>query len=483
MTATPAANARLPRTTPESVGVSSEQLTRFLDAFSTLRDPHGLVLVRHGQVVLEAGWAPYQLDQPHLLFSLSKSFLATSVGFAVDEGLFGLDDLIVDLFPDDLPPYLPEKARRHLAALRVRHLLTMTSGHAVDATPGIADLSWAKAFLATPLLHEPGTRFVYNSGASYLLSALVQQRSGHTVIDYLTPRLLEPLGIEATEWGSNREGINFGGWGLSLTTEDAAKFGLLYLQRGIWNAQQILPNGWAEESTRRHVANGPGEPDWEQGYGFQFWRSQHGYYRGDGAFGQYCIVLEEFDAVLAITSGLDNMQEPLDIIWKFLPAAFSDAPLPDNKPAQANLHDRCSRLQIAVPAGGIHTVLRQSTYQLSVNDAGYDTVTVEVFADRTQLTFSGGQGQATLIIGHSTWITGSTTFTSFGGLALDVATTGRWVSDNVLSGRMAYLGGPFTFDFTVGVTAKNFHIDGSPNVGFMSPLPVIAFHGELVTNP
>jgi CubicO group peptidase (beta-lactamase class C family) len=207
-----------------------------------------------------------------------------------------------------------------------------------------------RTFLAHPVEHKPGTHFLYNSPGSYMLSAIVQKVTGRTVLDYLRPRLFDPLGIEEPEWLASPQGISTGGWGLLLRTEDVAKFGLLYLQRGKWNGQQILPESWVAQATARQVSNGSDPTkDWDQGYGFQFWRCRHGAFRGDGAFGQFCIVLPKQDAVVAITADTKDMQAELNVVWEKLLPAFHDAPLPEN----ADEHAKLSKMlgDLAVPEG------------------------------------------------------------------------------------------------------------------------------------
>ena len=224
--------------------------------------------------------------------------------------------------------------------------------YASRATVSDPDGNWARAFLAQHVEHTPGTHFVYNSGATYMLSAIVQQRTGLTLLDYLQPRLFMPLGIEHPTWESCPRGINTGGWGLNIKTEDIARFGQMFLQKGMWQGHQIVPAAWVEEATAKHIDNGDDpKNDWNQGYGYQFWRAQHNAYRGDGAFGQYCVVLPDQDAVVAITSGLGNMQEPLDLIWKHLLPAMGDAALPADDAAHAALEARLGSLGITPPEG------------------------------------------------------------------------------------------------------------------------------------
>jgi CubicO group peptidase (beta-lactamase class C family) len=233
--------------------------------------------------------------------------------------------------------------------MRVRDLLTMSGGHdtepkfKIDAGPSV------KEFLAHPVTHKPGTWFRYNTPGSYTLSAIVTKVTGQTVLEYLKPRLFEPLGIDHPQWGTSAEGYNFGGYGLYLCTEDIAKFGQLYLQKGKWNGRQLIPEKWVEAATSKQVDNDKApsgkNPDWRQGYGFQFWRCQHNAYRGDGRDGQFCIVLPEQDAVIAITALTGDMQAEINVVWdKLLPGFHTDA-LPDDPAEQEKLKQTVADLK------------------------------------------------------------------------------------------------------------------------------------------
>lgn len=405
----------LPRSTPEAQGIASADLLRFIDALDTqLNEIHSVMLVRHGRVVAEGWWSPNQPDHPHLMFSLSKSFTSTAVGLAIEEGVLGLDDAVIAFFPDQAPtPPTP-----HLAAMTVRHLLTMASGQASDAWSAMvdrADGDWVRGFFDVPVVHPPGAHFVYNTGATYLLSAIVQKATGLKLIDYLRPRLFEPLGIENPTWQDLPQGITAGGIGLSITTEGIAKFGQLYAQRGQWQGKQILPAAWVERATAPQIANaGHPNPDWAQGYGYQFWRCRHGAYRGDGVFGQYCVVLPEQDAVLAITSGLDifDMQQPLALVWDILLPALTDAPLPDDAVAHGRLTERLAGLAHP-PVQGLATsaVARHvsgAVYRFDENPLGLHAVRFDFGTDGCTLTLTTATGQDLLGCGHRAWRQGET---------------------------------------------------------------------------
>ncbi|HEX2999328.1 MAG TPA: serine hydrolase, partial [Armatimonadota bacterium] len=309
----------LPRISPEAAGIAPEAILAFIDAVEQrVGGLHGFMLLRHGSVAAEGWWNPYAPQLPHMLYSLSKSFTSTAVGFAVAEGRLTVEDRVISFFPDKLP----SKVDDNLAAMRVKDLLTMNTGHdqdATGATASAADGDWVRAFLSLPVEHTPGSKFVYNSAATYMLSAIVQKLTGMPIVEYLKPRLFDPLGIEGQSWDTCPRGINTGGWGLRLKTEDIARFGQCYLQKGKWGDRQLVPAAWVAEATRKQVDNNNGGPnDWIQGYGYQFWRCRHNAYRGDGAFGQYCVVMPDQDAVLAINSGVGDMQAVLDAVWDCL---------------------------------------------------------------------------------------------------------------------------------------------------------------------
>ncbi len=338
-----AGERRLPRSSPEAQGVSSRAVREFVEIANEKVDTlHSIMLLRHGYVVAEGWWKPEAPDKPHVLHSLSKSFCSTAVGLAVAEGKLSIDDLVLKHFPEEAPENPADKLKQ----MRVRDLLTMSTGH--DTEPKFTpETSWVKTFLAHPVPHKPGAHFQYNSPATYMQSALVQKVTGQTVLDYLRPRLFEPLGIENATWMSSPQGISTGGWGLMLCTEDIAKFGQLYLQKGQWNGQQLIPAAWIEQATAKQVSNGSDPTrDWDQGYGFQFWRCRHGAYRGDGAFGQFCIVLPEQDAVIVITADTKDMQAELNVVWDHLLPAFTTKALPANAEEEARLKATLADLKV-----------------------------------------------------------------------------------------------------------------------------------------
>lgn len=403
----------LQRATPESQGIASAAVLQFIEALDRQVDElHSVMLLRHGRVVAEGWWSPYRREYPHALFSLSKSFTSTAAGFAIAEGLVSLDDPVLPFFADDAPA----EVSPFLAEMRVRHLLSMSTGQIEDTMPPMmqrADNNWIKGFFSVPVLRQPGTHFLYNTGATHILSAIVEKVTGMKLIDYLTPRLFDPLGIEGAFWEVSPQGITVGGFGMSAKTEDIARFGQLYLQNGVWQGRRILPEGWVEQASALQTVNANGsESDWTQGYGYQFWRCRHNAYRGDGAFGQYCVIMPDQDAVLAITGGTDDMGKPLELLWELLPAMRSDA-LPEDAAAHAALKAKLASLALP-PVQGEATgtaapLVSNRTYEVEANELDVKTLSLAFDESGCTITIKRGDREETIPCGYGVWQPGQTT--------------------------------------------------------------------------
>ena len=303
-----------------------------LDAKEKDLNIQSVMVLQHGKVIYEKWMNGGEPQMPHILNSVSKTFTSAAVGLAIDEGLLSLDDKLISFFPDDLPPTLSENLKK----VTIHNLLTMNCGQESEPSRKKDGDTWVKIFLNWPVEHEPGTWYCYNSMGTYMLSAIVQKVTGQKIVDYLQPRLFDPLGIEAPRWEESPQGINCGGWGLYLKTEDLAKMGQLLLQKGKWKGKQVLPESYVTEATRAQVPCQPAgtrpdkiaergltkeNSDWVQGYGYQVWRCRHNAFRADGAGGQYIIVIPDKDAVVVNTADLRNMQAELNLVWDhILPA-------------------------------------------------------------------------------------------------------------------------------------------------------------------
>lgn len=446
LVAAPAGQTRLPRSSPEAQGVRSEGILDFLKALAASKHEfHSFMMLRHGHVIAEGWWSPYQSNLNHMLYSLSKSFTSTAIGLARTEAKLTVDDSVTSFFPDKLPTDISDNLR----SLKIKHLLTMSVGHAQDSTPSITkEVDWVKAFLALPIAHQPGTEFLYNSGATYMLSAIVQKVTGQKVMDYLTPRLFVPLGIEGMTWETCPLGINTGGWGLSLPTEALAKFGQLYLQQGSWNGRQILPADWVQEATTFKIQQ-PGtdlekqkrESEWHQGYCYQFWRCRHNAFRGDGALGQFTIVMPDQETVVAITSESPNMQGEMNLVWDHLFPAIQPGAVPANKQAADELSQMLGSLSLTPAKGNMlsPTASRVSGKHFSIdtNEAGVQALALQFAGDTCKFELRDTRDRYEISCGLGKWVQGETTMPGtppkltkrVGITRSKVAASGAWTDD------------------------------------------------------
>ncbi|HEX5169014.1 MAG TPA: serine hydrolase [Cyclobacteriaceae bacterium] len=438
----------LPRSKPEEQGISSSGILEFLDEVQKSKIGfHSIMILRHGHVVAEGWWAPYGPALKHTLYSLSKSFTSSAVGFAVAEKRFTIDDKVISFFKEELPATVSD----NLAAMKVRHLLTMTTGHVKDTMPPIReakDASWSKTFLAQPVEREPGSFFLYNTGASYMLSAIVQKRTGQPVIEYLKPRLFEPLGIEGMDWESNAQGVNVGGYGLRVKTEDIAKLGQLYLQKGTWKGKQLLPASWVEEATRKQVNSNPSsadysaDNDWAQGYGYQFWRCSTGGFRADGAFGQFSIVLPEYDAVVAVTSESFNMGASMKLIWNYLLPAMKQAPTTSaDESIQKKTKERLKNLSLDLPNGSISSPVVQrisgKSFQIDNNEFKVASLSFMFRNDSCVFTVKDDKGEHRVECGLNIWTDQNKPMVLFSvpgrtDVSTKVSASAIWTNENTL---------------------------------------------------
>ncbi|HEV3415037.1 MAG TPA: serine hydrolase [Puia sp.] len=341
-----------PRSTPEQQGISSASIRAFLAAIhSSGQEFHSIMIIRHGLVVAEGWWYPFAPAHHQQLYSLSKSFTGTAIGMAIDEKLMKPDDQVISFFPNDQPSSIST----NLAALKVRHLLSMSVGQEKDSiltlehTP--AGTTWEETFLALPVIYEPGTRFLYNSGASYMLSSIIKHVTGHNVHEYLKPRLYAPLGITDASWTENSEGVNMGASDLRIRTEDIGKLGQLYLQQGKWNGRQLVSREWVELATKKEIDTGKTDSSWGYGYGFQFWLNPPGGFRADGAYGQYSMVFPEKNTVVVITSESADKEKTMHTVWDHLYPALTDhRTLPANAAEYLKLRDELNALVLPPPS-------------------------------------------------------------------------------------------------------------------------------------
>lgn len=339
----------LHRSTPETEGVSSRSILSFLDTIEKDKlELHSFMLIRNGKVISEGAWAPYDLNEKHEMFSVTKSITSTAIGFALQENKLSLNDKIISFFPE----YSDIDMDKKMKLMTVRHLLTMTTGY-FENMAGNTELSqtegsWIKEFLGLPLTYTPGTKFIYNSAASHILSAIISKVTKQSISEYLKSRFFDPLNITDYYWEADPEGNNTGGWGIRLKTEDVAKFGQFFLQKGVWNGEQLLSKEYIEQATSFQVSNADSSDDYgkQQGYGYQFWMNENGAYRAAGMFGQICLVLPQQNAILVVTAGTERKQEILDIFWETIYPNFLSEKLTINTREEEKLNECLNNLAL-----------------------------------------------------------------------------------------------------------------------------------------
>jgi hypothetical protein len=362
-----------------------------------------------------------------------------------------IDDKVVSFFDEELP----DKISDNLAAMRVRDLLTMTTGHHEDTIPRMLEGDrLTRTFLSFDVEHEPGTHFAYNTGATYILSVILQRLTGEMLLDYLRPRLLEPLGATEATWEVTDEGVNTGGWGLSLNTRSLANFGQFLLQQGEWQGRQLVPAEWIAAATSKQVSN-DNQPntDWQQGYGYQFWRCQYGAYRGDGAFGQYCVVFPEHDATLIITSASPDMQEVLNLVWQYI--------LPALQGSDAPVATRPEKLEILAPTGPAPKAGNGRTYRFESNDASLTAVRLNPDGTGT-FTFESDGARQDVVCSPGPW---RELRDELRDPAQRLATS-AYGDGEAFVATFRHLQTPFVLTFNCRPDGANLVIDAKLNVGF-----------------
>ncbi len=443
---------------PEEVGVSSQAVAEFIkDLHENNIEMHSIMIIRHGKVAFECWREPYGPDIPHTMYSVSKSVTSAAVGFAVEEGLLSLDTKIIDIFPE----FKPEKRDEFLEKLTVFHLLTMTAGKDIGFTSDKARKKWIEEFFDAKWVFSPGESWRYISENTYMLAAIVNRVTGMKMVDYLMPRLFEPLGFDRKPfWEKSTEDIEAGGWGLFLTTEECAKFILCYSHSGVFEGRQVIPSKWAQDSVKKLVGNcreRDDEPDTGAGYGYCFWRNAcPDSYRADGMFSQFGIVFEKLDAVMVVTSCEMNERRTRECIFRHFPEGFTGENSDSSK--YKSLKDELVLEPLPelpkLPHSGFEKALAGKTITISppklINAAGYpvsmiplpvlymgkdkagniDKVSFKFSADECEMSWSEGKVRNTIICGMDGNARKSTI--KLAGFELTANSSASWENENTL---------------------------------------------------
>lgn len=249
------------------------------------------------------------VEKPLKVNSITKSIVSILIGIMVDKGLIkNIHESIQNYFPEILESNDPQKKE-----ITIFHLLTMTSGLQIGNFQG--SKNWVKYILEQPIIHKPGSTFQYNSGDSHLLSAIIQKNSGISTASFAEKYLFHPMGINKYTWLKDPQGIHGGGFSISLYFEDMVKLGMLFLNEGQFNSNQIISSNWLLQATRpyNHVKN---TNEGTYGYGYQLWTYENihsntliDYYYANGIFGQYIFIVPKLNIMAVVKSHLQKEQQ------------------------------------------------------------------------------------------------------------------------------------------------------------------------------
>jgi len=405
---------------PEQEGVSSRQVAAWIDSCEREIDClHGFVFLRHGKVIAEGSWKPYDtLNETHFLSSHTKCFITTAVGMLVDEGNLDLDEPILDILADKAPAEPSEGLRR----VRVRDLLTMNFGASPPERWSVdRDGDWIRLILAHSSVSRPGASFAYDSSATHLLGEIVARRSGKPLMDFLRTRLFAPLGIEKAWTSCAPTGEPCAAWGFNMTTREISLIGQLYLNGGAWNGRQLVSRDWVTLATAKQTWSGKTpkerqpENDWVQGFGFNWWLCQHGCLRADGSGGQYTIIFPQHDAVLSIHADVNDMQQVLNVVWRdFLPV-FSPTALPADATGAAALKAKCANLALRPVAGradGVNAAFCGRDFLLKDAPGCLRGVRLDPAKEGWSLTLTTDAGAFAVPVGFGAWKRGEMRFST-----------------------------------------------------------------------
>lgn len=393
-------NLFTPAPSPESLGIPSQAILNFLQRIDRERiNMHGFLLVRHNRIAAEGYWAPWLAERKHRMYSISKSFVALAVGMMIDEGQLSLDDRVANYFPDKVP----ETLHPWLADSTVRNLLTMATAHSSTSYTR-DDPDWVWTFFNKHPSHPPGTIFSYDTAATVVLTAIVEQLAGMPFLDFMRPRFLDRIGFSADAWCVRRpEGGSWGGSGVICTLRDLAKVALTCLNRGRWGAEQLLPEAYVRAATAKQIDNRLGGND---GYGYQIWcEKENGFsFRGMGSQYALCFPDKEFlFACIADTQGAPTGSPIPAVMYDEIYPYLADGPLPEDRNVQAALTAKIEQLAILPLPGNPDTPVASSVngawYTLEENPMGITRMRLSFNGDQGTWEYSNGQGDNLLRFG------------------------------------------------------------------------------------
>lgn len=439
---------------PEQVGIDSNEIKALINDFEENGvELHSMMILRHGKVAYESWRDPYNAQTPHTMYSVSKSFVSTAIGFAIDEGVLTLDTKVIDIFPE----YRPKKFDEKLESMTVYHLLTMTAGKDVSLISDKTKDTWVKDFFNSKWAFAPGEGWRYISENTYMCCAIIHRLTGQSVREYLTPRLFEPLGFKRVPfWETDPHGVEAGGWGLFITTDELARFTLCYQQKGVYAGKQIIPEWWVEQATKKCVENQQ-YADSESccGYGCFFWRCVlENTYRADGMFSQFGYVFGDYDASLIITASEITESTTRECIARHFPQMFTDnrrkepegacrdlelTPLPVLPAKERSLFEKIAEGRILhfpknpvlnVAGWPLSMLPVPVTYMSADKGGNIDNVVLHFFENECTMTWDEGKEHNTIVCGMDGAYRKSPI--RLAGIDFTAVSSAAWEDDNTL---------------------------------------------------
>lgn len=370
-------------TSPESQGIASEQIVRFLERLEKNELPmHSMILMRHGKIVAETYYRPYSRKELHRMFSVTKSMVSLAIGLLCEEGKLSLEDRIAAYFPEKLPK---EGVHPYIDQITIRDMLCMATAHEKTTYKQVKTDDWVSTFFSVMPSHLPGTVFSYDTSSTHTLAALVEKLSGKELLAYLREKFLDEIGFSKEAYCvKDPMGISMGGSGLMASPYDMLKVMYLISQDGCWQGKQLLPKEYLKEATKKQIDTFAKGPTCEemQGYGYQFWCTRNAGYVCYGMGGQLMLVLPKKDMILITTADTQSRQGGVQLIydafWQELYGKVQEEALAENPSACKKLRDEWGIRELIVPAGQGSSPLLQringAVYHMDENTRGFDEI-------------------------------------------------------------------------------------------------------------
>lgn len=426
----------LPVITPEEGGIPSSAILGFVEKLESKGlCMHSFLVIRNGKIAAEGYWKPFDVNRKHRMYSVSKSFVSVAIGLMEEEGLLSLDDRVVSFFPDKLPA---EGVHPYIEKMKIRDLLRMASAHEKTTYKIMEIDDWLRTFFAVKPSHQPGAVFSYDTSASYTLAAIVERLSGMPILDYMRPRLLDPIGFsEDAYFLKCPMGISHGGSGLICTSRDLAKFALTCMNEGRFGGEQLIPAKYIKAATSRQIDNNAANTyiEGQQGYGYQFWRCRNNGFACLGMGNQVAICLPDKDFVLVTTADTQSdsggHSTIFDALWDEIYPHISTEALPEDNAAYNELCEKIGSLAISVVEGSTSSPVSEKAsgckYRLPDNEMGLSWVRFSFRGDEGVFEYENREGKHKLAFGLGKHITQKFPENNY-----DCMTSAAWTDENSL---------------------------------------------------